>query len=89
MNAVSSQIGAASAEAESDKRIDMLHPRVRLLAQSSNDDAEFVREAYRLILQREPEEGGLGAFFNALRAGKMTREDVLRNILSSEEVRLK
>ncbi len=89
VNAVSAQLGTAATEAESAKRIGMLHHRVRLLAQSSNADAEFVREAYRLILQREPEEGGLGAFFNALRSGDMTREDVLRDILSSEEVKLR
>jgi len=61
--------------------------RLRLLAEAAIPESDFVREAYRLILEREHEEGGLGAYFHALRGGAMTRLQVLQEISGSEEAR--
>jgi glycosyltransferase involved in cell wall biosynthesis len=65
----------------------LLASRLRLLAASSVSDAEFVRQVYRLVLQREPEEAGLGGYFMALRAHSMTRLRVIESFLESDEAK--
>ncbi len=62
---------------------------VRLLTLAAMSDGDFVRECYRMILGREPEEGGLGAFFVALQRKAMSRDAVAQEIWASEEARLR
>jgi glycosyltransferase involved in cell wall biosynthesis len=61
--------------------------KLKLLAGSEIPHAEFVRQVYRLVLQREHEEAGLGAYFDALRDGSMTRHAVILDVLGSLEAR--
>lgn len=50
---------------------------------------QFLRSAYRAVLNREPDPDGGRYYLDALRRGRLTREDVLRSIsCSSEAARL-
>ena len=50
-------------------------------------DADYVRDAYRALLRREPDPSGFGAYLNALQSGALTREAVYKSIASSQECR--
>ncbi len=49
------------------------------------DDALFVENAYRTLLRREVDPGGLAHFLTALRSGKMSKEVILTTLTDSEE----
>jgi glycosyltransferase involved in cell wall biosynthesis len=49
------------------------------------DDAEFVTNLYRQALRRDPDTEGLESNLLGLRNGTVTREDVVRSVLGSEE----
>jgi predicted SAM-dependent methyltransferase len=55
----------------------------------TGDDAEFVRNCYRGILQREPDAGGFETFVEALGRGAASREGVIQAMLDSEEYRVR
>jgi hypothetical protein len=50
-------------------------------------DANYVRLIYRILLDREPDGAGLASYTSALAAGTMRREDVVRSIIGSDELR--
>ena len=52
------------------------------------DDREFVINAYRVILNREPDAEGFEHFKSNLSAGKMTKAEVLARLRYSPEGRL-
>lgn len=74
---------------QSDGDADALPVRVQLLTRAALPDSDFVRECYRLILGREPEEGGLGAFFRALQHGALTRVEIATEMWTSQESKLR
>jgi O-antigen chain-terminating methyltransferase len=51
------------------------------------DDEHFVRNAYRGILRREPEDAALAAFLAELRGGRLSKTEILRQVRHSEEGR--
>ena len=48
-------------------------------------DAEFVENAYRSVLKREPEQAGYARYLEALRGGRFDRVDVLASLRYSPE----
>jgi O-antigen chain-terminating methyltransferase len=48
-------------------------------------DREFVRNAYRAILKREPDQAGLQDFLEKLRSGEINKIDVLAQLRGSRE----
>jgi O-antigen chain-terminating methyltransferase len=50
-------------------------------------DTTFVRNAYRGILQREPDDAGFTQYLNALRAGRLNKIDILARLRFSAEGR--
>ncbi len=48
-------------------------------------DREFVRNAYRAILGREPDQAGLDVFLHKLRSGEINKIDVLAQLQRSRE----
>jgi glycosyltransferase involved in cell wall biosynthesis len=69
----------------SEQMLDMKHPDIALLLKSTLPVSEFIREAYRLILRRDPDPAGFGARFLALNSGSMTRPVLVQEILESPE----
>jgi len=63
-----------------------------LVATLTNSD-EYIRlritDAYRTVLGREPEPGGLQDWYVAIRSGRATVDDVARRFLSSDEFRIR
>ncbi len=51
------------------------------------DDDLFLRTAYRVYLKREPDEDGRQYYLQALQRGHMSRKDVLRSLVRSNEFR--
>jgi len=49
------------------------------------DDATFTRWAYRILLQREPDEGGRALYLQHLAAGTRTRQSMLEEMRASDE----
>lgn len=45
----------------------------------------FIQAAYRVLLQREADEGGLNQYLQALEQGRMSKLDVLRSLITSNE----
>lgn len=70
-----------------DNRLSLEHPAVQLLLAGNQSTADFVREAYLLLLGREPEHGGLGWYFEILTNGTVARREVVSQIMESEEFR--
>lgn len=58
----------------------------RILAGGGTDDA-FVQRAYRGVLGREPDEGGLAWYQGRLASDELNRATLLRELLWSEELR--
>lgn len=52
-------------------------------------DHIFVRNAYRAILKREPDESGFARYLNSLRSGRLNKLDVLASLRFSPEGRLR
>ena len=50
-------------------------------------DEDFVRNAYRAILRREPDEGGFAAFLDALRSGRLAKVEIVGRLRYSGEGR--
>lgn len=50
-------------------------------------DSEFVDNAYRMILKREPDAAGRAHYLEQLRDGRLSRIDILRSLRSSAEGR--
>jgi SAM-dependent methyltransferase len=50
-------------------------------------DREFIENAYRAILKREPDQSGLARYLEHLRAGRLDRVDILASLRSSVEGR--
>ena len=50
-------------------------------------DSQFIGNAYRALLRREPDEPGLNTYLDKLRSGRFNKIDVLANIRFSEEGR--
>jgi len=48
-------------------------------------DAGWIREAYITILNREPDAAGLEYWANQLSSGSLSQEDIIANLLNSEE----
>jgi SAM-dependent methyltransferase len=67
---------------------DSIDLRERQLELSARPAKEFVGEAYRLILRRDPDEAGWNEFTRALTNGALSRPGVLSAILASEEFAL-
>jgi len=53
------------------------------------NDAQFVALMYRLLLDRDPDQGGLASYVAQLENGSATRPDVNRGIIDSDEFRSK
>ncbi len=62
--------------------------RLALRARQWPDDYLFVRALYRVCLKREPDEDGLSYYLVSLQRKSMSRVDVLRSVLQSNEFRL-
>lgn len=69
--------------------IDMGRSRYKLHQLLQYDDHEFVWNAYRALLKREPDETGFKGFLERLRSGQRTKIDVLASIRYSPEGRRK
>ena len=69
--------------------IDMRRSRYKLHELLQYDDHEFVWNAYRALLKREPDETGFRGFLERLRSGQRTKIDVLASIRYSPEGRRK
>lgn len=67
---------------------DSIDLRERQLELSALPAKDFVAEAYRLILRRDPDEAGWNEFTRALTSGALSRPGVLSAILASEEFAL-
>jgi O-antigen chain-terminating methyltransferase len=50
-------------------------------------DEEFVKNAYRLILGREPDEEGMSYYLDHLRSGRRTKMQIVANIYASPEAK--
>lgn len=48
-------------------------------------DEDFVRSAYRCVLQREPDAGGLAHYLDMLRTGRMSKAEILGRLRYSSE----
>jgi predicted SAM-dependent methyltransferase len=48
-------------------------------------DKQFIKQAYRFILRRSPDEGGLNHFLKELGKGRISREQLLGQMVSSRE----
>ena len=57
----------------------------RSLPSESQDAEEFVKQCYRSLLQRPPDEAGLGFWVDALQSGKRAYHDVLASFIGSAE----
>lgn len=69
--------------------IDMRRNRYKLHELLQYDDHEFIWNAYRALLKREPDETGFRGFLERLRSGQRTKIDVLASIRYSPEGRRK
>lgn len=69
--------------------IDMRRSRYKLHELLQYDDHEFVWNAYRALLKREPDETGFKGFLERLVSGQRTKIDVLASIRYSPEGRRK
>lgn len=69
--------------------IDMRRSRYKLHELLQYDDHEFIWNAYRALLKREPDETGFRGFLERLRSGQRTKIDVLASIRYSPEGRRK
>jgi hypothetical protein len=69
--------------------IDMRRSRYKLHELLQYDDHEFIWNAYRALLKREPDETGFKGFLERLRSGQRTKIDVLASIRYSPEGRRK
>ncbi|MGQ0761227.1 MAG: DUF4214 domain-containing protein [Acidobacteriota bacterium] len=69
--------------------IDMRRSRYKLHELLQYDDHEFIWNAYRALLKREPDEIGFKGFLGRLRSGQRTKIDVLASIRYSPEGRRK
>lgn len=69
--------------------IDMKSSRYKLHELLQYDDLEFIWNAYRALLKREPDETGFKGFLGRLRSGRRTKIDVLASIRYSPEGRRK
>lgn len=69
--------------------IDMRRSRYKLHELLQYDDHEFIWNAYRALLKREPDENGFRGFLERLRSGQRTKVDVLASIRYSPEGRRK
>ena len=69
--------------------MDMRRSRYKLHELLQYDDHEFVWNAYRALLKREPDESGFKGFLERLRTGQRTKIDVLASIRYSPEGRRK
>lgn len=69
--------------------IDMRRSRYKLHQLLEYDDHEFVWNAYRALLKREPDETGFKGFLERLLSGQRTKIDVLASIRYSPEGRRK
>ena len=49
------------------------------------DDATFTRWAYRMLLQREPDDGGRDLYLQHLADGTRTRQSMLEEMRASDE----
>lgn len=69
--------------------IDMRRSRYKLHELLQYDDHEFIWNAYRALLKREPDETGFIGFLERLCSGQRTKIDVLASIRYSPEGRRK
>jgi hypothetical protein len=65
--------------------IDMRRSRYKLHELLQYDDHEFIWNAYRALLKREPDETGFKGFLERLRSGQRTKIDILASIRYSPE----
>lgn len=79
--------------AETDDSCETNHPipeqgESHVISQLENHhDAEFIRNSYRIILERDPDASGFSFYHQALRQGKLTKIDVLGRLRYSPEGR--
>ena len=69
--------------------IDMRRSRYKLHELLQYDNHEFIWNAYRALLKREPDETGFKGFLERLRSGQRTKIDILASIRYSAEGRRK
>ena len=69
--------------------VDMSRSRYKLHELLQYDDQEFVWNAYRALLKRQPDEAGFRGFLERLRRGQRTKKEVLASIRYSPEGRRK
>lgn len=69
--------------------IDMSRSHYKLQELLQYDDHEFIWNAYRALLKREPDEPGFKGFLERVRSGQRTKTDVLASIRYSPEGRRK
>ena len=48
-------------------------------------DKQYIKQAYRFILRRSPDEGGLNHYLKELKKGRISREQLLGQLASSRE----
>jgi len=53
------------------------------------NDIDFIKNAYKLILNREPDEAGMNYYLKHLRSGSRTKMQIITNIASSKEAKEK
>lgn len=75
--------------AAADDRKDVRQFVLTVLLGAQLSDMEFVREAYRVLLQREPDPEGFTACLKLLSTSRATREEVINIIANSEEAMAK
>ena len=69
--------------------IDMSRSRYKLDELLQYDDHEFIWNAYRALLKREPDESGFKSFLERLRSGRRNKIDILASVRFSPEGRRK
>ena len=65
--------------------LDMSRTRYKLDELLQYDDQEFIWNAYRALLKREPDEAGFRGFLERLRSGRRSKIDLLASIRFSPE----
>jgi glycosyltransferase involved in cell wall biosynthesis len=75
--------------AAADDRKDVRQFVLSVLLGAQLSDMEFVREVYRVLLQREPDPEGFTVYMDELSTGRTTREAIVNLIANSEEAMAK
>jgi glycosyltransferase involved in cell wall biosynthesis len=67
------------------ERMTIDHPVMILLLESPVSTPEFIKQLFRMALQREHEDNGYGPYHDAIEAGALSRVEIAMEVLSSAE----